>query len=227
MNEKRYPGGKGTFYQRIINLMPPHRFYIETHVGGGAIMRHKRPAEVNIAIDPDPKVKERWASGKYMHVTFYQTYALKYLDGVRPASDILIYCDPPYMAGSRKGGRVYSFEYTDQDHIALLSKIKTMAPCMIIISGYDTELYQTELADWNNLSFEVRTRGGNAIEHLWYNFEHPRELHDYAFLGDTFRDRERIKRKRKRWIDRIAKMGALERRAMLQAIRLNFKEDFY
>ena len=34
-----YPGGKGGngFYQKIINLIPPHDVYIETHLGGGAI----------------------------------------------------------------------------------------------------------------------------------------------------------------------------------------------
>jgi len=31
----RYLGGKGKTYQRIINLMPPRRVYIETHLGGG------------------------------------------------------------------------------------------------------------------------------------------------------------------------------------------------
>ena len=29
-----YPGGKGGVYQRLINLMPPHEVYIETHLGG-------------------------------------------------------------------------------------------------------------------------------------------------------------------------------------------------
>lgn len=223
-SETRYPGGKGTFFQRIINLMPPHRFYIETHVGGGAVMRHKRPAEVNIALDPDPKVKKRWANGKYIHVTFYQSDALQYLAGIRPSNDILIYSDPPYMMGARKGRRLYTFEYTDQDHVDLLTQLKLMKPCMVIISGYDTELYRDELADWGQLSFDVMTRGGKAREFLWYNYPDPQELHEYTFLGDSFRDRERIKRKRKRWINRMDKMENLELRAMLDAIHKGFKE---
>lgn len=51
-----YPGGKaasGT-YQQIINLIPPHRVYIEPFLGGGAIARAKRPAAINILIDLDP-----------------------------------------------------------------------------------------------------------------------------------------------------------------------------
>lgn len=28
-----YPGGKGAVYQRLINLMPLHDVYVETHLG--------------------------------------------------------------------------------------------------------------------------------------------------------------------------------------------------
>jgi site-specific DNA-adenine methylase len=223
MTENRYPGGKGTFFQRIINLMPPHRFYIETHVGGGAVIRHKRPAEVNVAIDLDPAVKKRWQSGKYLHVTFYQADALKYLEGIQDSKDVLIYADPPYMLESRKSGKMYSHEYTDEDHLCLLCALKSLDKAAVIISGYWTPMYQAELKDWTHTSFEVMTRGGPATEHLWFNYDWPIELHEYTYLGDTFRDRERIRRKRKRWLNNLRKMDGQERLAMLEAIRKEFK----
>jgi hypothetical protein len=37
--------------QAIIALMPPHDTYIETHLGGEAIMKRKPPARRNIGID--------------------------------------------------------------------------------------------------------------------------------------------------------------------------------
>ena len=40
----RYPGGKFRCYQRLLNLIPPHQDYIETHLVGGAELRHKAPA---------------------------------------------------------------------------------------------------------------------------------------------------------------------------------------
>ena len=54
----RYPGGKGIsgVYQRLINEIPPHRVYIEPYLGGGALMRYKLPAEINIGLDVDPAV---------------------------------------------------------------------------------------------------------------------------------------------------------------------------
>lgn len=60
----RYPGGKGQagVYQKIINLMPPHDVYIETHLGGGNILERKKPARSNIAIDIDGAVCDRWST---------------------------------------------------------------------------------------------------------------------------------------------------------------------
>ena len=53
-----YPGGKNGagVFQTIINRMPPHRVYIEPFVGGAAILRLKRPAELSIAADLDRDV---------------------------------------------------------------------------------------------------------------------------------------------------------------------------
>ncbi len=48
-----YFGSKATSgpCQAIIALMPPHDTYIETHLGGGAIMQRKAPVRHNIGID--------------------------------------------------------------------------------------------------------------------------------------------------------------------------------
>jgi DNA adenine methylase len=60
-----YPGGKAGdgVFQSIINLMPPHKAYIEPFVGSGAILRIKLPAERNIGVDLDPEVIRWWRSG--------------------------------------------------------------------------------------------------------------------------------------------------------------------
>ena len=50
-----YLGSKATtgLCQPLIALMPPHSVYIETHLGGGALMRRKPAALRNIGIDLD------------------------------------------------------------------------------------------------------------------------------------------------------------------------------
>ena len=57
-----------------------------------------------------------------------------------------------------------------------------------------------------------------ATEYVWFNYPRPVELHDYRYLGKGFRERERIKRKMKRWKLRLEKMPELERQALLWAM---------
>jgi len=56
-----YFGSKATsgLCQPIIALMPPHDTYIETHLGGGAIMQRKAPALRNIGIDLNERALKR------------------------------------------------------------------------------------------------------------------------------------------------------------------------
>lgn len=59
-----YPGGKSGagIYQRLINLIPPHRVLVVPFAGHCGIVRNIRAAEHTIVIDQDPSVCEWWAS---------------------------------------------------------------------------------------------------------------------------------------------------------------------
>jgi len=104
------------------------------------------------------------------------------------------------------------------DHQRLLAVIRTI-PAMMMISGYYSGLYAQTLADWRTARFTTTTRGGNiAEEWVWMNFPPPLELHDYRYLGRNFRERERIKRKKMRWLNRLRRMDSLERHAIMMAI---------
>lgn len=304
-----YPGGKNAagVYQKIINLMPPHQVYIEPFLGGGAIMRLKRPAKGNIGLDLEPSVISAWrarlagtddaretsdptiaaelagngearrhrspetamvataadfgdaqslnvetgdgppaseiailpaaspepalrsASSELARVDV-ASFHFECRDGIdflarsirvphyRFSPDTLVYCDPPYLLSTRGNRRIYRYELSDRQHRRLLKIIKRL-PCMVMISGYWSEMYASALKGWNSISFEAMTRGGRkATEWLWYNFPEPVALHDYRFLGKNFRERERIKRKKQRWVNRLERMPLLERRALLSAI---------
>jgi hypothetical protein len=95
---------------------------------------------------------------------------------------------------------------------------------MVMISGYKSLLYIESLRDWYQHSFQVKTHHGTAIEWIWMNYPPPDELHDYRYLGDNFRERERIKRKTTRWLERLEKMPVLERQALLSAIYSVYKK---
>jgi hypothetical protein len=90
---------------------------------------------------------------------------------------------------------------------------------MVAISGYWSALYATELADWRTSTFQTVNHAGRpATEWLWMNYPKPLDLHDYRYLGRDFRERERIKRKKTRWTERLRSMPDLERYALMEAI---------
>ncbi len=132
--------------------------------------------------------------------------------------DDLVYCDPPYLMGTRSSGRLYGCEMTDDQHRALLKIVKRL-PCMVIISGYWSEMYGRQLAAWRHIEFDAMTRGGMATEHLWLNFPAAVELHDYRYLGKNRREREQLKRQKARWVQRLGRMDDLKRGALLSAIQ--------
>ncbi|MCB0079113.1 MAG: DNA adenine methylase [Anaerolineales bacterium] len=75
------------------------------------------------------------------------------------------------------------------------------------------------LNGWPTHSYQAVDRGGNVrTEWLWMNYPEPMRLHDYRYLGDDYRERERIQRKKARWVRRLKNMDALERRAIMWAI---------
>ncbi len=130
----------------------------------------------------------------------------------------LVYCDPPYLMSTRSGRRLYAHEMTDVDHRRFLRVIQGL-PCMVMVSGYWSRLYADAFTSWNSIHFEAMTRAGHtATEWVWFNFPEPTVLHDDRYLGEGFRKREQLKRKKLRWLTRLRAMPMLDRQALLSAI---------
>jgi DNA adenine methylase len=212
-----FPGGKGRLYQSIISMMPPHDTYIETHLGSGVVLRMKKPARRSVAVDIDPLII---ASAKNWHVPDLELHngdAATFLRKCPPGINSLVYVDPPYVGSTKKNRRYYRFEYTDQDHVELLEVLNSLK-CYVLISGYDSELYQRYLPLWRRRNLVNITHGGLRNEVVWSNFEGPADLHDFRNVGESFRERERIKRKAHRWLKNLERMPAVERHAILDTI---------
>ena len=227
MKLNHYPGGKGEngIFQRLINLIPPHEIYIETHLGGGAVMRNKRPARDNIGIEIDPEVIKLWRATNQINFELVQGDAVTFLKNYQFTGKELVYCDPPYLRETRKKQYpLYKYEYSNEQHIELLETIKAF-PCMVMISGYHSRLYAEMLQGWCTYSFQAGCHHGVATEYVWMNYPAPIELHDYRYLGDTFRERERLKLIKRNWIRRLKSMPVLEREALLSAIKTTFNHD--
>ncbi len=211
-----YFGSKATsgLCQPIIAMMPPHDTYIETHLGGGAIMRRKPPVLHNIAIDLDPKPLAIFDCG--YPVEKIHGCAHQFLCAYDYHGRELVYCDPPYLQHTRTSGRRYRFDYEEQDHIELLELLKGL-PCSVILSGYPSFLYDEMLPDWRTIELQVMNQSGVRTEKLWFNFT-PDRVHWPRYAGKNFTDRQRIKRKAENWGRRYQALPRAERLAVLSSM---------
>ena len=213
-------------WQTIVNNIPPHETFVEAFAGTATITRLKRAATSTIVIDSDAAVCAD------LHATFGDAAGLNVICGDAVAwlakqahkkPNTVVYCDPPYLFKVRRGGnrKRYGHEFGEEFlHGELLTVLLKLARkgVPVLISGYQSELYDRLLAQWRRVDYQTTTRGGPQIESLWCSFPEPTELHEYSVAGKDFRHRERLKRKKTRWINRLATMPALERAVLIAAI---------
>lgn len=82
------------------------------------------------------------------------------------------YIDPPYAKDTRYKGqktRVYRHELNDGDHSELCETARALSG-MVILSGYDNEIYNNILSDWKKVEKSAYADGAlKRIECLWLN----------------------------------------------------------
>lgn len=91
-------------------------------------------------------------------------------------STTLHYVDPPYVHDTRyegaKNGRVYRHEMNDEEHMQLLQTLLELEG-MVMLSGYQSELYEEVLKGWKKIETKARISSGRGtdtrIECLWIN----------------------------------------------------------
>ena len=221
-----YFGSKATsgLCQPLIAMMPPHATYIETHLGGGAIMRRKAPALRNIGIDRDARALDAFECDypvERIHGCAHRFVAEYAFEGSE-----LIYSDPPYLKRTRSSRRRYRFDYEEADHIELLERLKGV-PGQVMVSGYPSVLYDERLEGWGSVELQVMNQGGVRTEKLWFNFV-PDRVHWARYAGKNFTDRQRIKRKAHNWGRRYEALCAegkmsVDSRALVDALLMLFE----
>jgi hypothetical protein len=226
----QYPGGKGGagIAQRIINLIPPHRVYVEPFVGGGAVFRAKAPAASSILADRDPAVAMYWRelmAGR-ADVAVREGCALALLRSFPWRGDEFVYLDPPYHHDARSQRDIYRYEMDDGGHRELLELLATL-PVPWALSGYHCDAYDDAARSrgWRCIDYQAMTRGGLRDEALWLNYAPPATIADYRYVGSNFRERQRIKRKVARWTSKLQALEPLERSALLAALNAPTGDD--
>lgn len=85
-------------------------------------------------------------------------------------SNVFMYLDPPYLLGTRNG-KQYAHEMTDAEHETML-KIALGSKAKIIISGYESDMYNDYLKSWNKCIFDSCAEHGKPRkEVVWMNYQ--------------------------------------------------------
>lgn len=224
---KNYPGNKAIagYYQSVINLMPPHDVYIEPCLGSGGILRKKKPAHLNVGSDLNETIIHKWNAcklDKSQYLFHNEDCRQTFVRWEKSNSIVLFFIDLPYMQETRRNARkLYKHESTLQLHTDVL-KLITRSKQYVMMCGYDNALYNGFLKGWNKLSVNVSIHGGrSAKEIIWYNFDKPKQISEYSFLGNDFTDRQRIKRKVKRWVNKFSALPVLEQNLIYHELTQN------
>lgn len=105
--------------------------------------------------------------------------------------DVFIYIDPPYLPEVRTG-KQYRHEMTGEEHEELLETVLG-SRAKIMISGYDSDMYNSRLNGWEKESFmSCADHGKPRKETVWMNYEPFRQMTLLDFPGVTPREREEI-----------------------------------
>lgn len=83
--------------------------------------------------------------------------------------NVFMYLDPPYLLGTR-AGKQYKHEMTDAEHEKLLQTI-LQSRAKIMISGYESEMYNDYLSGWEKKQFRsCAEHHGTRTEVVWMNY---------------------------------------------------------
>ncbi len=88
-----------------------------------------------------------------------------------------IYIDPPYILSTRNKTKRYRFEWDDSHHSKLLEAVQNVK-CSLMISGYESDLYEKHLkkSEWIKVrrpSFKGNVYRKGTSECIWINYQPP------------------------------------------------------
>lgn len=136
-------------------------------------LRGGQPGDVNAwetALEQIPALSERLQT-----VYIFNKPAIEVIRAFNK-SNTLLYVDPPYLHSTRAAKKVYEkFEMSEDDHRRLLDALCCFRG-KVIVSGYDSELYNEFFANWTKVTRDIVNHSSQSktkeykTEILWKNF---------------------------------------------------------
>lgn len=121
------------------------------------------------AVEGLPAVHER-----LRRVVVLNRHATKVIDS-EDGEQTLFYCDPPYLQETRSAPDVYRHEMSEDEHTMLLDLLRGIKG-RVMLSGYRSELYDSGLASWRRVDFDLPNNAASGgekrrmTECLWLNW---------------------------------------------------------
>lgn len=137
-------------------------------------LRGGKPGDLNAwetSLDNLWKISDRVKRVKMLNLDFREIFA------IWDDHNDLLYLDPPYMKDTRAKGstEIYSLEMSDKDHGEMLD-LCLDSNAKIIISGYQSSLYEGKLSNWNKVYKDIPNHSAQGKsksikrEILWKNY---------------------------------------------------------
>ena len=225
----KYPGQKNIpgLIHKIVNQVPPCKEFYEPFAGSAAVscfLSVLPGMQTKFFVnDIDHTVTANFTYASGSKITNFDALAIiRKLASIKTGKDIFIFIDPPYHHSTRPNNvNLYKREFSNADHIQLLKAVLQLkCNCMIIHPVCD--LYEKALSTWRPLTISVRYHNKTSIERLYMNYPDPQQLLTYVYAGKDCWDRQRIKRKGDRTIQRLMTLPAVERNYIIDSILQSF-----
>jgi len=230
MENKNYPGQKNIpgLIQKIINNIPECSVFYELYAGSAEVSKivsvgsTSKPMIFLNDINPDVNTYFTVLQG----AIFSNKDALDLLQSKvlsLASTDTFIFIDPPYLHTTRPNNtRLYKFEMTQEQHEQMLLAVLELN-CNIMVIHPDCELYNKYLCTYRQVKLKIRYNNKTSIEKLYMNYPLPDKLQVKQYTGADCWDRQRIKRKGDRLIEKINKLPGQEKQYILNRIKQQFQ----
>lgn len=153
------------------------RFFVRSWMGvGGEGIKHKsgfrKSYKFNIQPERNFSRSTRLLNDLAEMIAAVQIERAKALDALQKydSAKTLFYVDPPYPKETRTGSGRYRIEMTTDDHVELLENLQSEQG-KVVLSSYESDLYNKYLSNWEKHSMNTNTSGQvQRTEIVWTNF---------------------------------------------------------
>jgi len=224
-----YPGNKNIpgLIHKIVNQIPVCKYFYEPFAGSAAVSKFLSvlpgmPAQFYVT-DLNPAIIDSitYTSGIKASITNGFTVINNIIEH-GSGTDNFVFIDPPYYHSTRRSHTaIYKHEFSHADHVQLLKFVLQLrCNCMIIHPVCD--LYDHALKSFRTIQLSIRYHNKTSIEKLYMNYPGPEQLLTYVFTGKDCWDRQRIKRKGDRLVQKLSTLPAMERNYIISRILQSF-----